>query len=82
MPINVDQVQTEACRVQPVGLTITITTPYLTTDEYARLSGMSPRHVRDLVQRGKLPTRPRSHGHERVYINNALLLKQALEAGF
>lgn len=65
-----------------VGIQIQIDTPYLSAEEYAARAGLAVRMVREMVQEGRLPTMPRKNGRERIFINNALLLKQALDAEF
>lgn len=39
------------------SISIAISSPYVTVDEFARLSGMNPRTVKKYVHEGLLPTR-------------------------
>lgn len=59
---------------------ITIDTPYLTCDEYAKRVGLSKRAVQERAKNGEYPIKPRKTDNDTYFINNALLLKQALEA--
>ena len=57
---------------------------YLTYEEYARRVGLTAVAVRQQAEKGLLPTfEQKMPGKERGkrYINNALLIKQALEGG-
>lgn len=63
-------------------MNVQIDTPYLTVEEYARRSGRTVRAVRDLCAAGDLPTKPRKQSGERYMVNNALLMKQALESNY
>lgn len=38
-------------------ISITVLSPYVTVDEFARVSGMNPRTVKKYVSEGKLPIR-------------------------
>ena len=61
-------------------MNVVIDTPYLSVEEYARRTGMTERSVRERCIKGQLPVRKRRDG-ERFFVNNALLMKEALEAG-
>ncbi|WP_297531073.1 hypothetical protein [Thalassolituus sp.] len=61
---------------------VQIDTPYLSVEEYAKRSGRTVRAVREMCAAGDLPTKPRKQPGERYMINNALLLKQALESKY
>ncbi len=63
-------------------MNVQIDTPYLTPDEYARRSGMTPRQVLERCKNGDLPVRKRNNERERYFVNNALLTKEALDAKY
>ena len=56
-----------------------IDTPYLPIDEYARRTGQTPRAVLEQAKKGDLPVKPRKTENDKYFINNALLIKRALE---
>ena len=64
------------------NLAIFIDAPFLAVDEYARRTGQTTRSVKLQCQQGKLPVRKRNSDQEKYYVNNALLIKQALEAEY
>lgn len=55
-----------------------IDTPYLSVSEYAKRTGQTEKAVQNDCKRGKLPCAPRVTGGK-FMINNAMLIKQALE---
>lgn len=55
---------------------------FLPVKEYARRTNQTPAAVSQQVRAGKLPIRPRQSEQEQILINNALLIKQALEQQF
>lgn len=63
------------------NITVTIATPYLTVGEFAKQTGLTERAVVERCKRGQLPVmnEVRQKG-SKFLINNALLIKQALEA--
>ncbi|WP_026160498.1 helix-turn-helix domain-containing protein [Teredinibacter turnerae] len=61
---------------------VNIDAPWLTPEEFAKRTGISVRTVRDYCAKGRLPIKPRKTDNERYWINNALLIKQALEAEY
>jgi hypothetical protein len=61
---------------------VTIATPYLTVSEFARQTGLSRRAVLERCKKGQLPVKERYVRGGKYLINNALLIKQALEANF
>jgi len=63
-------------------MNVLIDTPYLTADEYAKRSGLSYSAVLTRCKRGQLPVAERDEKGEKYMINNALLIKQALERNY
>lgn len=61
---------------------LSIDVGYLPVPEYARRTGQSVASVQKQVAAGKLPIRPKEINGGKTYINNALLIKQALEADY
>lgn len=60
-----------------ICINIQVDVPYMTVEEYSRRSGIKTNTVRDLVQRGVLPTKPRSSKQEKIYINMIALAREA-----
>ncbi|PCI43996.1 MAG: hypothetical protein COB41_05620 [Proteobacteria bacterium] len=60
-------------------VTIQLDTPYLTIREFAKRTGLSVRAVSQRASAGEYPLKPRKNDSEKIFINNALLMKQALE---
>ena len=56
---------------------IQVDSPYLPAEESARRNGISVKAVRDLVQKGVLPTRPRESKKEKIFINMIALAREA-----
>lgn len=61
------------------GLTISIDTPFLTFEEYARRTGTTTDNVRYQVRHGRLPIKPKTKPKETPYINMLALMKEAHE---
>ena len=61
---------------------ILVDTPYLSVKEYARRTGQTRGAVAQQARAGKLPVKPRNSDQEKIFINNALLLRQALNQKF
>lgn len=60
----------------------TLDLPYISIKKYAELMGETVTAVRQQVNAGYLPIKPRKGPHSRVYINMELLRKQAREAEY
>lgn len=60
-----------------ICINVQLRTPYLTIKEYARLTGTSESNVNKLVQKGKLPIKPKEGLRGTVFIN---MIALALEA--
>lgn len=71
-----------------MALVINIDVPYITIKEYVRRTSTeddyreSIKSIRRQINEGRIPTMPREKEGEKVYINLALLTKQALEAEY
>ncbi len=63
-------------------MNVQIDTPYLSVEEFAKRSGRTVRAVRDMCAAGDLPVKQRKKPGEHYMINNALLIKQALESNY
>jgi len=61
---------------------IHIDAPYISTDEYSKRSGLSRNAIVRLCRAGRLPTLERNSEKEPFIINNALLIKKALQREF
>ncbi len=75
--------------ISPIKPTETITmtgiyidTPFLSVDEYARRTGMTRSVVVRMCRDGDLPTRRRKSDSAPYYVNNALLIKKAIESEY
>ncbi len=68
--------------MQKSNVIVSIDTPYLTIEEYAKRIGLSSRAVAERARAGEYPLKPRKSSADKIFINNALLIKQALEAKF
>ncbi len=56
-----------------------ISAPYVSFEEYARLSGVPVTFVRHLVREGRLPIRPKCKPQEKPFINMLALISEASE---
>lgn len=54
-----------------------IAAPYVSYEEYARLSGIPVATVRNLVRDGRLPIRAKVKPQEKPFINMLALIKEA-----
>lgn len=65
-------------------ISITISAPYVTVDEFARVSGMNPRTVKKYVHEGLLPTRKKritgKHDRSTTLINMTALTLEGAKA--
>ena len=65
-------------------ISITISAPYVTVDEFARVSGMNPRTVKKYVHEGLLPTRKKRitgrHDRSTTLINMTALTLEGAKA--
>ena len=61
------------------GLVLQIDAGYISVAEFARRTGQTERAVRYQCQEGNLPIRKRTSNQDKYFINNALIIKQALE---
>ncbi len=59
-----------------------VVTPYVTFEEYSRISGLTLNTIRHLVREGSLPIRPKLKPKEKPFINMLALLKEADEQEF
>ena len=59
-----------------------IDAPFLSTQEYARRSGLKQPAIIRLCRAGRLPVMKRESEKEPFIINNALLIKNALKQEF
>ncbi|RNM26730.1 MULTISPECIES: DNA-binding protein [Dickeya] len=58
-------------------LSITLATPYITLQEFSRLSGVPMSTCYEWVHQGKLPIREKTAKKERVLVNILALTKEA-----
>lgn len=56
---------------------VQIAAPYVSFEEYARLSGIPLATVRHLAREGRLPIRPKNKPQEKPFINMLALIKEA-----
>ncbi|KES19020.1 MerR family transcriptional regulator [Gilliamella apicola] len=65
-------------------ISITISAPYVTVDEFARVSGMNPRTVKKYVHEGLLPIRKKKitgkHDRSTTLINMTALTLEGAKA--
>lgn len=65
-------------------ISIAITSPYVTVDEFARVSGMNPRTVKKYISEGKLPIRKKKitgkHDRSTTLINMTALTLEGAKA--
>jgi hypothetical protein len=54
-----------------------IATPFVSYEEYSRLTGTPVATVRNLVRSGRLPIRKKTKPQEKPYINMLALMKEA-----
>ncbi|TBL90126.1 DNA-binding protein [Hafnia alvei] len=58
-------------------LSISLATPFVTVEEFSRISGLPIGTCYNWIHLGKLPIRPKNGKAERVLINMLALLKEA-----
>lgn len=56
-----------------------IPSPYVSFEEYSRLSGIPVRSIRGMVSDGRLPIRPKVKPQEKPLINMLALMREADE---
>lgn len=55
-----------------------VASPYVSVNEYSRLSGIPLKTVRDMVHDGRIIIRPKKGKNEKVQINMIAMLKDAI----
>ncbi|KFA59073.1 hypothetical protein GAPWKB11_0962 [Gilliamella apicola] len=65
-------------------ISISISAPYVTVDEFARVSGMNPRTVKKYISEGKLPIRKKQitgkYDRSSTFINMVALTLEGAKA--
>lgn len=65
-------------------ISIAISAPYVTVDEFARVSGMNPRTVKKYISEGKLPIRKKqitgNYDRSTTFINMVALTLEGAKA--
>ncbi len=65
-----------------MSVQISIDAGFISIAEYARRTGQTYAAVAQQARSGKLPIRERENEKEKIFINNALIIKQAIEQEF
>ena len=60
-------------------LSIQIGSPYMTREEYSRVSGISLPLIKKMIADGRLPIRPKNAAKEKPLINVLALFNEAAE---
>ncbi|MGB0895341.1 MAG: DNA-binding protein [Parashewanella sp.] len=60
-------------------IAIQIASPFVTVDEYSRMSGIPKRTLDTMIGDGRIPIRPKNKAKEKPLINVLALMKEAAD---
>ncbi|ACR69414.1 DNA-binding protein [Edwardsiella ictaluri] len=61
-----------------ITINVTVSAPYVSINEYARLSGIPVATCRGMVADGRIIIRPKSSAQEKIEVNMIAMLKDAI----
>ncbi|HGJ5879085.1 MAG TPA: DNA-binding protein [Arsenophonus nasoniae] len=64
--------------MKDITINFSVGSPYVSVDEYSRLSGIPVNTVRAMVNKGEIIIRPKKGAKEKIQINMIAMLKDAI----
>ncbi|MEQ4672205.1 DNA-binding protein [Providencia manganoxydans] len=64
--------------MQKITINFSVGSPYVSIDEYSRLSGIPLNTCRAMVNRGQIIIRPKQAPKEKIQVNMIAMLKDAI----
>ncbi|MFQ3261271.1 hypothetical protein [Reinekea sp.] len=61
-----------------ISVTVQVDAGYISVEEFAKRTGQTSESVKQQCKRGQLPVAPREKENSKYYVNNALLITQAI----
>ena len=65
--------------MRKITINFSVGSPYVSLDEYARLSGIPLNTCRAMINRGQIIIRPKIAAKEKIQINMIAMLKDAID---
>lgn len=65
--------------MRKITINFSVGSPYVSLDEYARLSGIPLSTCRAMINRGQIIIRPKSTAKEKIQVNMIAMLKDAID---